>query len=417
MNTTVHKYLTIFVLSLAGGSIFTLPYLKYVFYDTQLEVMNITNMQSGILISVYALGGMLSYIPGGIITDKISPRKAISFSLFGTALLGIAYGFTLSYTLALLIWFLFALTTAFVFWTSLLKAIGMAGDSSEQARLYGIYYAGNGIAGALINSLALKAFTFGSDSEQSLFYAILAMSICILLSGLLVFFVLNDDKAASASEDKFNFSSLKELVKNPMLWCFSFIVFSGYAIFSSTTYFNPYLTNVVGISVEESGIFSIIRSYLFYLLAPLAGYLADRIFQSTSKLFIVLFTLLALTIAGVMFLPATMSPFAISLYTLLPGAFGLMLYGLVFSILREAGISIKVAGTAIGIASIIGYAPDLFLSAMFGNWLDTYGNDGYSMIFSFLAAIATLGLTLSMIIYKRGTAKELDASLEVAEGI
>ena len=65
MNKTVHKYLTILVLSLAGSSIYALPYIKYVFYDVRLSVMNISHMESGMLISVYALGCMLTYIPGG----------------------------------------------------------------------------------------------------------------------------------------------------------------------------------------------------------------------------------------------------------------------------------------------------------------------------------------------------------------
>jgi nitrate/nitrite transporter NarK len=404
MNPTLRKFLTIFSLSLAGGSIYTLPYLKYVFYDTQLEVMGITNTQSGFLLSMYALGCILSYIPGGLITDKISPRKAIAVSLFGTAALGIVYGLTFSYTLSLGIWFLFALTTAFVFWTSLMKAIGMAGDSDEQARLYGLYYAGNGIAGAVINSLALEAFTWGSTPRESLFYAVAVMSGCILISAILVLFTIEDGKTESAAEDKFDFSVVKDIVKSPMVWCFSLIVFSGYAIYTSTSYFTPYLTNVIGLSVEESGAYSIVRSYLFYLLAPLGGYLADRLFHSTAKLFLVLFSLLAAVIAGVLYLPDTMSVTAISLYTLLPGAFGLMLYGLVFSVVREAGIPLKVAGTAIGIASIIGYTPDFFFSAMFGSWLDAYGNqEGYTMIFAFLAAVAVLGATMSLIIVKKGS--------------
>lgn len=414
MNPTLRKYLSIFSLSLAGGSIYTLPYIKYVFYDTQIEVMGISNTQSGFLLSMYALGCILSYIPGGLIADKISPRKAISFSLFGTAILGILYGLTFSYATALVIWFLFALTTAFVFWTALMKAIGMAGDSSEQARLYGIYYAGNGIAAAAINSLSLKAFSMGSSPRESLFYAVAVMSVSILISGALVLVVLKEGKTESRAEDKFDFSAVKDLAKNPMLWCFSLIVFSGYAIYSSTSYFTPYLTNVIGLSVEESGVYSIIRSYLFYLLAPFAGYLADKVFHSSARLFLILFILLAVVIAGVLGLPDTMSVTAISLYTLLPGALGLMLYGLVFSVVREAGIPFKVAGTAIGLASIIGYTPDFFFSAMFGSWLDAYGNNrGYAMIFTFLAVVAAMGAVMALTIIKKGhkTAPQEDETL------
>ncbi|OIN98385.1 MAG: hypothetical protein AUJ49_13410 [Desulfovibrionaceae bacterium CG1_02_65_16] len=403
MKASTEKYLNIFALSMAGGSIYTLPYIKYVFYDPQMAVMNISNTQSGFLLSMYAIGCILSYIPGGLITDKISPRKSIAASLFGTALLGILYSLTFSYSLALVIWFLFALTTAFVFWTSLIKAISLAGDSSEQARLYGLYYAGNGIAGAVINSLALKAFTLGSTPRQSLFYAVAVMSTGILISAILVLCFVKEGKVATQAQDRFNFSAVAQIIKNPMIWCFSLVVFSGYAIYSSTSYFTPYLTNVVGLSVEESGGYSIIRSYVFYLLAPFAGYLADKVFHSTSKLFLVLFGLLAATIMGVMFLPDSMSTTAISIYTLLPGAFGLMCYGLVFAVVNEAGIPISMAGTAIGIASIIGYTPDFFMSAMFGSWLDAYGNSGYTRIFIFLTLVAVLGFIMSLIILKRGS--------------
>ncbi|WP_176360017.1 MFS transporter [Desulfosediminicola ganghwensis] len=415
MSPFFRKYLCILALSIAGGSIYTLPYLKYVFYDTQLQVMGITNAQSGFLLSMYAIGCMLSYIPGGLITDRISPRKAIAYSLLGTSGLGFLYGFTFSYSMALVIWFLFALTTAFVFWTSLIKAIGMAGNRNEQARLYGIYYAGNGVTAAIVNSIALKAFTFGQDPKQSLFYAVVAMSICILLSAVMVMFLVTDEKVQTAEEDKFDFSVIKDLVKSPMLWCFSFIVFAGYAIYSSTSYFTPYLTQVVGLSVEESGAFSIIRSYLFYLLAPLGGYLADRVLHSTSKLFTVLFSLLAISIFGVMFLPSTMSTLSISIYTLIPGAIGLMLYGIVFSVIQESGIPVKVAGTAIGLASIIGYTPDFFFSPMFGHWLDTHGNDGYTIIFYFLTGVAVMGAIMSFIVYRRNFAKPVFDADTVAQ--
>lgn len=404
------KYLTILALSISGGSIYTLPFIKYVFYDTQMEVMNITNTQSGFLMTMYAIGCTISYIPGGLLADKISPRKSIAFSLFITAGLGMVYAMTFDYNLSLALWLALAISTAFVFWASLMKAIGLAGDSDEQARLYGIYYAGNGITGAVVNSLALEAFTWSPDPKQGFFNAIAVMCAAMVVGAVMVWFLVGDESTATSEDEKFDFSVVGQLVKSPMLWSFSFIVFAGYAIFSSTSYFTPYLTNVIGLSVEESGAFSIIRSYLFYLLSPLGGYLADRVIRSTSKLFIILFAILGALIAGVMHLPE-MSTFAISVYTLLPGAVGLMLYGLVFSVVREAGIPTKVAGTAIGVASIIGYSPDFFFSAMFGSWLDAHGNAGYEMIFYFLAAVCVMGVAASAIVYKRSLRGEAAAPL------
>ncbi|GEM75751.1 MFS transporter [Vibrio sagamiensis] len=402
MKNGLFKYLTVLILSLAGSSIYTVPYIKYVFYDIQLEVMNINHMQSGFLLTIYALGCICTYIPGGIITDRVSPRKALCISLWCTALLSTLYAYTLSYHTAIVIWFLFAISTAFVFWTSLLKAISMAGNRDEQARLFGVYYAGSGLAGALINTIALKTSALTTDPKQGFVYAIMVMAFFSFICGFLVFLVVKEIQTTNTHQDeKFHISHLRLLLKTPILWCFSFIVFTGYAVSSSTTYFTPYLTNVIGISVEESGFFSIIRSHLFYLIAPLGGYLADKVFRSTAKLFIVLFGLLAMTFIGMLLIESNISPTLISIYTLLPGALGLMLYGLVFSIMRETNIPLKFSGTAIGIASIIGYAPDLFMSTMFGYWLDNYGNDGYTLIFTFLFSASCVGMILSAIILKQ----------------
>ena len=370
----LRKYLTILALSFAGGSIYTLPYLKYIFYDPQMTVMGINNTQSGFLISMYAIGCMLSYIPGGLLADKISPRKAIFVSTSVTFLLGMIYAFTFDYKLSLILWILMAFSTAFVFWSALLKAVGMTGGQEEQGFLYGLYYAGNGITGAGMNAIALWAFAQGDTPKEGLFYAVTILTSGIGLSGFFVWFLVPDGTVASKEDEKFNSNHVKGLLTNPSLWIFSIIVFCGYIIFSNASYLTPYLTNVIGISVEESGSLSIIRNYVFYMLSPIGGLLADRVFKSTSKLFIILFALTAASFYGILFLPEGMNPTAVGLYSLLPGAFGLMLYGIVFSVIREVGIKPMVAGTAIAIASVIGYSPDFFMSVLFGHWLDTYGN-------------------------------------------
>ena len=81
MNAKVKKYLTVMTLGLAGGSIYFLPYIKYIFYDAQIASMGITNTQSGLLLTMYTIGNMILYIPGGIIADKVSPKKALVVSL------------------------------------------------------------------------------------------------------------------------------------------------------------------------------------------------------------------------------------------------------------------------------------------------------------------------------------------------
>ena len=59
MNSKMRKYLTVIALGLAGGSIYFLPYVKFVFYDAQIASMGISNTQSGLLMTMYTVTNMI----------------------------------------------------------------------------------------------------------------------------------------------------------------------------------------------------------------------------------------------------------------------------------------------------------------------------------------------------------------------
>ena len=80
----------------------------------------------------------------------------------------------------------------------------------------------------------------------------------------------------------------------------------------------------------------------------------------------------------------------------------MMMYGVIFSTVSEAGIPRAMTGTVIGIASIIGYLPDSIYSVLFGSWLDSFGGAGYNYIFTFLAVSGIVGCLLALLIYKIG---------------
>lgn len=145
------------------------------------------------------------------------------------------------------------------------------------------------------------------------------------------------------------------------------------------------------------------------LLAPVGGILADKVFKSTCKWLSVSFVILAVLFGGVLLIPSDISPMVASIYTLLPGAVTMMMYGVVFSSVSEAGISRTMTGTVIGISSIIGYLPDSIYSVLFGKWLDNKGAAGYTNIFIFLVASGILGAVLAFWIYRHGKRAQHDA--------
>ena len=119
MNREINnkKFLILTLLILSGEFIYFLPYvLSRVFRPTFLDVFQLNNFQLGSLFSVYGVVALLSYIYGGVITDRYSPRKLMSSALFLTALGGLVLASYPSYqTLQILYWYL-GFTSVFLFW-------------------------------------------------------------------------------------------------------------------------------------------------------------------------------------------------------------------------------------------------------------------------------------------------------------
>ena len=406
MNSTVRKYLSLIVLGFSAGAIYCLPYIKYVFYDAMLDVMHITNAQSGFLLSMYAFICMFLYIPGGILADKVSSKKAIILSLLGTSLVTLIFMFTFSYPVALAVWFLFAFGSGFVFWSAILKAVRMIGTEKEQGCRYGVYYAANGTGGAITNAIALKVFDgFGDNTRSGMFWALAVMIAAMLLSAALLQVLLREpsreELVAVPESDQFHFSDLGTVLKNPAIWLISVVFFCVYGVYSCNSFFTPYLTDVIGFDSTTSGYLQIVRSYVVMLVAaPLGGFIADKLCKSTLKWFMIGGLVLGLSILAVILVGPDANGWLVAVLTLIPGLFAMCLYGVMFSSMHEINIPVKVAGTAIGIASIIGYLPDVILQPFFGGLIDADGNGGYSMIFWFLAAFCLITVVLSFVLYR-----------------
>ena len=94
---------------------------------------------------------------------------------------------------------------------------------------------------------------------------------------------------------------------------------------------------------------------------------------------------------------------------MLASAFAMMLYGVMWSILNEINIPISYAATAIGLASMVIYLPDLFVPAMIGGWLDNLGEEaGYFRMFIFFGICCVLAVVLSLTLAKK--VKSLNAA-------
>ena len=395
------KYVVLFAMSLGYAASYMLPYIKYVFYDQLLAGVGCNNEQAGFLLTVYTTMNLILYIPGGWVADKFSAKYVLVLSLIGSGLLNFVFALNMNYNTALVVWVLLSFTTAFAFWAGIIKAIRLLGHAAEQGKLYGFFSSGVGAFSAIVSSLALYAYgMYTADAVGGLKAVIYVQGAVCTLSGLLVLFLYQEStEAAEASEDdKFKTSDVITVLKHPMTWTISILIFCGHGIYTSTSYFNPYMTNVIGVTMTFSGVLAIVRTHVLRLTCgPLGGIFADKL-QSPSKVILVCFASMTVLLGVFMALPVGTSAFVVIGLQLLLAAITFTSYSILYSCIEEAGIPRKFTGTTVAVASMIGYLPDMIYNPLFGIWLDKYENAGYLYIFGFLAASGIVGLAAALYI-------------------
>ena len=159
----------------------------------------------------------------------------------------------------------------------------------------------------------------------------------------------------------------------------------------------PYFTNIIGATAVLSGALAVVRNYLAQMAgAPLGGALATKT-KSSSLIVGIAFIIMTVGIAVIAFLPADSSVMVPLVIFMIIAAISIyIMRGVYFAVISEYGIPLRLTGTAIGVASVIGFTPDIFMNAICGNLLDKYeGAEGYHIIFIIMLVIALIGLVAS----------------------
>lgn len=390
----------LFALGVAYGFMYVMPYMKSSFYDQMIAAMGVTNEQLGALMTYYTIALTISYLPGGWIGDRFKPKPVLLISIFGQAALSFLFMFTYeSYTMSVIIWLLMALTGGFAFWPAIMKGIRMTGTDEEQGRMYGIFEALNGLASLVLSfiMLGIMAIAGAGDLISGFKKALACMGALSLLSGVLVLILMPKNSAYGVSEaeasQKITLKDYISTFKIPGVWIMSILVWCYVTISAVASYLTPYSTSVLGMSATLAASIGTIRTYGCRLVGgPLGGYLADKAFHSVSKEQVLGQAACIVTLLLFIIVPSGVNSVILVIMLLLVGVAMFLCKGTYFSVQPELGIPTNVSATAVAIATMIGYLPDMFVHTMFGNWIDAYGNAGYTRILIYGVVTGVLGL-------------------------
>ena len=392
-KNNVKRFLIIFILAFGTTAMYSLPYMKSSFYDPMQQALALSHTQIGNLLSLYGLVGMVSYFIGGWFADRFSVRKLITFSLIASGILGFYFSTFPSYSMILLIFVLWGFTTILTFFSASVKVVRMQGSESEQGRIFGFYEGLSGVSGTLISFIGLYFFGKFAEITVGFKYVVWLYSAASIICGILLFFLVEEKKDSGASDEGLSIKSLLKVVTMPKAWLIGLIIFSTYLVFSSLTYLSPYLSEVYVMPMTLVSALSIIRTYVIKMGAsPVAGVITDKVGSSIRVMFVG-FILMTVSTAAYLVIPKSTGFIWIAVINMI--ILSVILFGfrgIYFASVSESNISLETTGAVVGFASFIGFSPDALYYTIAGNWLDKYGQTGYTYIFILSVVCAVIGI-------------------------
>jgi nitrate/nitrite transporter NarK len=413
----------------AGEAVYALPFhITRFFRPTVLEVFNLTATELGAAQGVYGVVAMLAYFPGGPLADRFPARKLLAFSLWSTALGGVYMTRFPDYQDSMWVWAFFGVTTILFFWAALIKATRDWGGSDQQGRAYGLLDGGRGLLAAGLASIGVMIFgmsfpdgaaaaTF-AEKEEALLLVISGYTIVTALTGVFVWFAIPDIDPAQAAGVEVKqstpvkstpvFNHIFEVLKIPAVWMQAVILLCAYVGFKGFDNYSLFAVQAYGMDALDAAAVVALGSWVRPVAALGAGLLGDR-FNVSRMLLFSFVLLLASNLVFAFSTPVAGLVWLLVGNILIASTAIFAMRGLYFALFEEAKVPPLMTGTAVGLVSIVGYTPDIFVALVAGILIDRNpGVLGHQHFFMFLAVFAAIGTLVSYalmrLLYRNGKA-------------
>ena len=415
--------ITLLSLGACWSIVYLIPFIQYIWYDPFQEFIGATNTQLGLLITVYGFGNVFGAPIGGWLADRFNYKYIYVASVFLNGVFSLLFVLNPTYTFAFLMWIGFAVASLFLNYPTHIKIVRDLTTDENQGKIFGMNETCIGIFNIIFNAVMMLLYVKFMEGIAGMKAAIIGIAILSFVLTVLIAFVLDNPKeklakkAAEATEKTSFLKDAKVIVKSPATWLVALNVFAVYSFLNTLTYFTPYFTDVLGVTVVFTGWVAIARQHGMTLVgAPVGGFLSDLV-KSPSK---VLLGVYAVGVLGLIYLiqagEGVGAAFLIAL-TLIMSAAVYIGRGSFYATVTEAGVSREYTASTIGLVAAVGFSPDLFQFTMYGHWLDNYGNVAYTYIFIFQTIVLIVGaLSAAGILFlkKKHTVNSFNSSEGVA---
>ena len=412
-NAEFMRYIKLLFLIMAGGAIYPLLYLRQNFELTLLSTFGMTLSELSVAYSILGTSFVVSYVPSGWLADRFSPRALLTFSVGMTGLIGLWYATLPSAFWITIIFALWGVTTGLTFWAALIKGCALLAPEHLQARYFGLLEGGRGLFEALLATIAVAWFAYavgslGAADEKAMVQVIHFYSIVCLVISVFLWLVLKEshssDRTESSAADhssatlRETLTDLRSLITNLRVWLVALCIMVGYQVFWATYSYSAFLQIQFGLDAVAVAALTTVRLWMRPVGAFIAGFIGDRFHPVRSLGIAIAFA--GSSLLGLLVLPAD-SPYMVLYFAVATSS--VLIYGvrgIYWASFNTTRVEPRRAGLAIGMVSMIGYMPDIYMPILNTYLIDTYGTSvGYQLYFGGVGLTAFFGAACAFYLF------------------
>jgi len=427
--TKLQKWVSFLILSMTGGIIFQVAYIRYVFLEGTYTALHLSAQDYGNIVAIFGTVAMVMYFFGGWFADKYSPKLLIVISLLGTGVADLYLTTVPGYWGVLGAHLLMAVMGMGLYLSALVKSIGMFGDASEQGRLFGFLEGTRGVTSTIIGFIGTAIVAAAVVPAAGVLGLIRVYGILCFVFAILVWFVVKEDKdrLAGLAKGAITFRQLWAAASNKWTWLIGGSIMMIYCFYTTLGYFTPLLQHRFGMSVALLGVIGVVRTYVFQFVAgPAGGFAVDKVTHSTAAFLRWMFVGAVAIAVIFLVIPKSDSFMWIALVLMFVLSFAVFASrGVYWATVGEVEIPDNERGAMIGLASGLAYLPDAFLPALCAWWIGDPAaspavpehGGGYSALFVFLIAVGLVGIIITTLAAKARKRELTNQQIPVPETI
>ena len=408
-RSALKVYSQLALIVIAAGAIYPLLYLRQNFEISIIETFQITQTQLRYCSSMLGLIFFVTYLPSGWLADRFSSRKLLSYSLLATGLLGLWFSTVPSYNTLLVIYGAWGIATGLTFWSAHIKLVSMLAAKDQQGRFFGILDGGRGLVEAFLATLAIALFAYvlrntPNATDLALQQVIYLYVAVLLVVSPLVYWLLDEneqEKDQTKNGENVEFKDdLKDVLARKEIWLCAICIVCGYQLFYATYSFSAYLQQNFGLTAVVVGYITVAKLWMRPIGGIAAGFIGD--WANPEKVLSILLVLASISLALMAFLPASAATAVMVAMVLIIGLLTYGVRGLYWATLGGCDVPNRIKGLAIGIISMVGYFPEMYLPLISAPLLEAYpGTLGYQIYYLLIAVCGLGGAYAAYLLTKR----------------